>query len=200
MKKTIGILSLQGAYREHISAIKRIGSYPVEIREKEQLRDIDGLIIPGGESTTISKLMAKYGFITALKSFNKPIFGTCAGTILLAKDVPKLDEPTLQLMDITVDRNAYGRQIDSFEEEINIAVKNQESRVKFHAIFIRAPKIVSIGKDVEILAKCKDEPVLVRQGDYLASTFHPELTEDYRIHRMFIKMIESRIKSQESRV
>jgi 5'-phosphate synthase pdxT subunit len=188
MKKTIGVLALQGAFREHLYAIKRTGNYSLEVKEAEQLDHVDGLIIPGGESTAISKLMVKYGFIMALKDFKKPVFGTCAGAILLAKHVPNLKDPTLELMDITVDRNAYGRQVDSFEADLRIGSFSES----FHGIFIRAPKIIKTGKTIEVIARYNETPVLVREDNYLAATFHPELTEDCRLHRYFIDMIKSK--------
>ena len=207
MKYNIGVLALQGAFREHIQAIKRINHYPVEVRETRQLKLVDALIIPGGESTTISKLLVKYDFINVLRKWDKPLFGTCAGAILLAKKVSNLKEPILGLMDIEVDRNAYGRQIESFEADININIgtsllkeemslyvpSKEMSPIVFHGVFIRAPKITKIGKGVQVLCVYDKEPVLVRQGQYLAATFHPELTEDYIVHRYFVDEIVAKV-------
>ncbi len=167
----VGVLALQGAFREHIACLNKLNIKSKEIRLPEQLKEIDALIIPGGESTTFTKLLNDYKF--DLKKFNKPIFGTCAGAIILAK---------LGLINIKVNRNAYGRQIDSFEEDIEI-----KSIGKFHAIFIRAPVIESAGKEVEILAKRDGEILMAKQGNILVATFHPELTDDLRVHEYFIK-------------
>jgi 5'-phosphate synthase pdxT subunit len=202
----IGVLALQGAFREHISAIKKCGAIAREIKFPQQLDSVDGLIIPGGESTTIYKLLQKYNFGPALEKFykqKKPLFGTCAGLILLAK-VVKGNSFGLGYIDITVDRNAYGRQVDSFEQpvliELGPALANNEfifksspeasgGPDKFHAVFIRAPKIEKTGEKVHVLGSIDSVPVLARQDSVLVCAFHPELTDDIRIHQYFIDMV-----------
>lgn len=183
----IGILALQGAVAEHIRSIGQAGGEGVAVKRKEQLQDLDGLIIPGGESTTIGKLMRQYGFIDAIREFagqGKPVFGTCAGLIVLANRLEGGEEPHLRLMDMTVARNAFGRQRESFETELD--VKGIESPLR--AVFIRAPLIKEVGPDVEVLASYKGEIVSAKQGNLLASSFHPELTDDYRLHGLFLEM------------
>jgi pyridoxal 5'-phosphate synthase pdxT subunit len=190
-KITVGVLALQGAFREHVKAIKKSGCHALEVRSTEELNEIDGLIIPGGESTTINKLLEKYGFREALDKFyksSKPIFGTCAGLILLSKKVTD-NKFGLGYIDIVVDRNAYGRQIDSFEEYIDLKKEHNLNGSKFHAVFIRAPRIKKIGSQVEELGNYNNEVVLAREGNVLVCAFHPELTEDLRIHQYFIDMI-----------
>jgi|SRR5665647_1274676 len=185
----IGVLALQGAFREHIYAIKKCGADAVEIKFPDQLMDVDALIIPGGESSTINKLIKKYNFNFYLDEFHKSgkvIYGTCAGLILIAKKVTNEDFG-LGYIDIDVARNSYGRQIDSFEEYISLDFDKDE---KFKAIFIRAPKILRAGPDVDILSKIKDNIILAKQDNVLVSTFHPELQDDMRIHKYFLKMIE----------
>lgn len=183
----IGVLALQGAFREHINSIKRCDANAVEIKFPQQLNEIDGLIIPGGESTTINKLMNKYNFKTHLDDFYKSgraIYGTCAGLILIANKIINEDFG-LNYIDIDVERNAYGRQIDSFEEYVTLSFDKTQ---KFKAVFIRAPKITRTGPGVDILSEINDNIILVRQNNVLASTFHPELQEDKRIHEYFLKM------------
>ncbi|MBN2515485.1 MAG: pyridoxal 5'-phosphate synthase glutaminase subunit PdxT [Deltaproteobacteria bacterium] len=185
----IGVLALQGAFREHIHMIKKCDAGAVEIRLPAQLDNIDGLIIPGGESTTISKLMMEYDFLDRLKSFavsGRPIFGTCAGAILLADKVGGKKQDLLNLIDIDVKRNAYGPQVYSREAEITVEFPEPEI---FRAVFIRAPIIDSIGSHVIPLALYNNTYVMVRQDNILVSTFHPELTEDSRIHQYFLRMI-----------
>ncbi|OEF97602.1 pyridoxal 5'-phosphate synthase glutaminase subunit PdxT [Desulfuribacillus alkaliarsenatis] len=187
--KTIGVLALQGAVREHMNMIEKAGAQAVAVKKVEQLADIDGLIIPGGESTTIGKLMRKYGFDVAIREFAeaKPIMGTCAGMIVLAKEIVGNEEPHLQLLDISIERNAFGRQVDSFEEYLTIPGVGED----FCSVFIRAPLVAEVKhKDIEVLATVNDRPVIVRQGNVLAMSFHPELTNDERIHRMFVNMVE----------
>lgn len=186
---------MQGAFREHIKSIKNAGADAKEIRLPEQLKEIDGLIIPGGESTTINRLLNKYNFKEYLDNFyksKKPIFGTCAGMILLAKKVVN-EDVGLGYIDITVERNSYGRQIESFEEYIelhfNNVGSNNDDLKKFRAIFIRAPRIVSIGPSVEILAEIKDNIILAKEKNILVSSFHPELQEDLSIHKYFLDMV-----------
>ncbi|MFB5679205.1 pyridoxal 5'-phosphate synthase glutaminase subunit PdxT [Paenibacillus terreus] len=184
----IGVLALQGAVAEHIRSIGLAGAEGIAVKRTEQLDEIDGLIIPGGESTTIGKLMRKYGFIDAIRKFSeekKPIFGTCAGLIVLAKEIAGQEEAHLALMDMTVNRNAFGRQRESFEADLNIAGIEEPVR----AVFIRAPLIQQIGPSVDVLAKYNGEIVTAREGHLLASSFHPELTDDYRLHQYFADMV-----------
>lgn len=184
----IGVLALQGAVAEHIRMIEQAGAVGTAIKKTDQLEDIDGLIIPGGESTTIGRLMRTYGFIEALTSFSereKPIFGTCAGLIVLASHIEGQEQPHLGLMDMKVARNAFGRQRESFETDLPVAGIEQPVR----AVFIRAPLIREVGDDVQVLSVYKDQIVAARQGHLLAASFHPELTDDYRMHQYFISMI-----------
>lgn len=185
----IGVLALQGAVAEHIRSINEAGAEGIAIKRVEQLEMIDGLIIPGGESTTIGKLMRKYGFIDAIRHFSesgKPLFGTCAGLIVLAKTIGSGEEAHLGLMDIKVARNAFGRQRESFETELT--VKGIEEPVR--AVFIRAPLILEVGEGVDILSTYKEEIVTARQGSLLAASYHPELTNDYRLHQYFVEMVK----------
>lgn len=184
----IGVLALQGAVSEHIRSLERAGAEAVAVKKTEQLDELDGLVIPGGESTTIGKLMRKYGFIERVREFSdagKPIFGTCAGLIVLAKNIEGQEEPHLGLMDMTVARNAFGRQRESFEIDLPITGIEQPVR----AVFIRAPLIREIGADVEVLAVYNGEMVTAREGHLLVSSFHPELTDDYRLHEYFTQMV-----------
>lgn len=186
----IGVLALQGAVTEHIVSIEKTGSEGIPIKRVEQLTEIDGLIIPGGESTTIGKLMRKYGFIEAIREFSnlgKPIFGTCAGMIILAKRIAGGEQSHLGLMDITVARNAFGRQRESFECDLDVKGINEPVR----AVFIRAPLINEVGSEVEVLTVYKDEIVTAREKNLLVSSFHPELTDDYRLHQYFVDMVEA---------
>ncbi|MEC0259366.1 Glutamine amidotransferase subunit PdxT [Paenibacillus sp. GM2FR] len=186
----VGVLALQGAVAEHIRSITLAGAEGVPIKKVEQLDSIDGLIIPGGESTTIGKLMRKYDFMDAIRQFSaqgKPIFGTCAGLIVLAERIQGDEEAHLKLMDITVARNAFGRQRESFETDL--PVKGIEETVR--AVFIRAPLILEVGAGVEVLSTYKDEIVTARQGHLLAASYHPELTDDYRLHQYFVEMVRS---------
>lgn len=183
----IGVLALQGAVAEHIRSIELAGALGVAVKKTEQLNEIDGLIIPGGESTTIGKLMRKYGFIEAIQSFSqagKPIFGTCAGLIVMAERLAGDEEPHLGLMDMTVARNAFGRQRESFETDLDVVGIDTPLR----AVFIRAPLINEVGSQVDVLSRYKGEIVTARQGHLLASSYHPELTDDYRLHELFIQM------------
>jgi pyridoxal 5'-phosphate synthase pdxT subunit len=187
----IGVLALQGAFREHIEALRELGVEAVEVRLPEQLEGLDGLIIPGGESTTIGKLAVHYGLQEAIRRYlgaGKPVYGTCAGMIMLSKDSGS-DQPLLGVMDIKVARNAFGRQIDSFETDLDVPELGKEP---FPAVFIRAPKIESVGPDVDVLAKLDDgTPVAAREGNLLVTAFHPELTDDLRFHRYFLAMVEA---------
>ncbi len=185
----VGVLALQGAVAEHIRSLEKTGVEGVTVKQVEQLADLDGLIIPGGESTTIGKLMRKYGFIEAIRDFSgqgKPIFGTCAGLIVMAKEIEGGEEPHLGLMDIKVSRNAFGRQRESFETDLD--VKGLEAPLR--AVFIRAPLITAVGDGVEVLSTYKDEIVTARQGHLLVSSFHPELTDDFALHTYFVEMIK----------
>lgn len=184
----VGVLALQGAVAEHIDLIERAGATGIQIKRKEQLADIDGLIIPGGESTTIGKLLRRFDFIEAIQQFSdqkKPILGTCAGMIVLAKSIEG-QEAHLGLMDIHVIRNAYGRQQDSFETSLYI--KGLERQLQ--AVFIRAPLIDSLGENVEVIAEHEDRIVAARQEHLLAVSFHPELTDDTGLHHYFLNMIK----------
>lgn len=184
----IGVLALQGAVAEHIRMIEKAGAGGVVVKRKEQLQDVDGMIIPGGESTTIGKLMRTYDFIDALREFSeqgKPLFGTCAGLIVLAKEIAGQEETHLGLMDIKVARNAFGRQRESFETDLDIKGIDKDVR----AVFIRAPLIDEVGENVEVLATYKDQIVAARQGHLLAASFHPELTDDERMHGYFLDMV-----------
>ena len=188
----VGVLALQGSFLEHIAILRRIGVQTAEVRLPDQLDDLDGLIIPGGESTTIGKLAVDFGLLEPLKQFGKEkaIWGTCAGAILLSKDAHR-SQPLLELMDITVDRNAYGRQIASFEIDLDIpALEAVSSEPKpFHGVFIRAPLITSVEGDGQILSSLPDGRIVAaQQGHLLATAFHPELTEDDRVHRYFIQL------------
>lgn len=189
----IGVLALQGDFQEHVAVLRRLGADAVEVRLPYELEGLDGLIIPGGESTTLGKLAADYGLIEPLRAFGRarPTWGTCAGMIFMAKDVGRA-QPTLGLMDIAVDRNAFGRQVHSFEVDLDIpALARNEVRARpFRAVFIRAPAIRNVGPGVEVLAWLEDgTPVAARQGHLLATAFHPELTGDDRFHRYFLEFI-----------
>ena len=184
----IGVLALQGAVREHMQHIEALGATGVAVKRPRELDDIAGLIIPGGESTAIGKLMVEYDFIDAVRAFGeagKPVYGTCAGMILLAQRIAEGDQPLLGLMDIEARRNAFGRQRESFEANLDIAGIGP-----FRAVFIRAPWIEAIGEGVQTLAEFDNIKVMARQNQYLASAFHPELTGDVRIHKYFLEMIE----------
>jgi pyridoxal 5'-phosphate synthase pdxT subunit len=187
-KLVIGVLGLQGAVTEHIKQIESTGNIGITIKRPEQLAEIDGLVLPGGESTTMRKLIDRYGFLDPLKQFSaqqKPIFGTCAGMVLVANELSDSTDAHLQLMDVRVKRNAFGRQKDSFEAELD--VKGLE--MPYKAVFIRAPYIESAGDNVEILASYENRIVAARQGHILASAFHPELTNDVRFVQIFVDMV-----------
>jgi 5'-phosphate synthase pdxT subunit len=193
MSVVVGVLALQGAFREHIKSLEKCGVSAIEIKFPDQLDDIDALIIPGGESTTIRRLLEKYRFRKKLDKFykdGKPLFVTCAGLILIAKNI-KEEGSGLGYIDVDVERNAYGRQIDSFEQLLNINLDGSQNGRKFNSIFIRAPKILNIGDKVKVLGRFGQEAVLVRENNIIASTFHPELADDLRIHRYFINMIKN---------
>ncbi|MDM5359025.1 5'-phosphate synthase pdxT subunit [Peribacillus sp. B2I2] len=189
---TIGVLGLQGAVEEHLNQINAAGEQAILVKKPEQLQEIDGLIIPGGESTTMRKLMDRYGFKEPIKTFfehKKPIFGTCAGMVLAANELTGDEKAYLELMDISVKRNGFGRQRDSFEAELSI--KGMEE--PFKAVFIRAPFADGIGEDVEILAVYEENVVAARQEHVLVSAFHPELTGDDRFMQLFIEMVKTSI-------
>ncbi|MBL7572557.1 pyridoxal 5'-phosphate synthase glutaminase subunit PdxT [Staphylococcus saccharolyticus] len=177
----IGVLALQGAVREHIRHIELSGHEGITVKRVKQLEDIEGLILPGGESTTLRRLMDLYGFKKALQQSDLPMFGTCAGLIILAKDVEG-ETGYLEKLNITVERNSFGRQVDSFESELDIKGIAKD----IEGLFIRAPHIVQVEKGVEILSQVGDKIVAVKQGNYLGVSFHPELTDDYRITEYFI--------------
>jgi pyridoxal 5'-phosphate synthase pdxT subunit len=184
----IGVLALQGAVREHIRLLQQTGATAVAVKRAEELSDLDGLVIPGGESTTIGKLVKKYELtepILSLHRAGKPIFGTCAGMILIAKNIGPEEEPHLGIMDITVKRNGFGRQRESFEAEL--AVKNIAD--DYPAVFIRAPYIEKVEPGVEVFAEVDGKIVAAKQGNLLAMSFHPELTEDPRVHAYFAEMV-----------
>ncbi len=189
----IGVLALQGAFREHRLMIESCGTEAVEIRKPAGLDQVQGLIIPGGESTTIGKLMRDFGLdqpILQRAEAGMPIFGTCAGLIMLAKTIRGSDQFSLGLMDIEVERNAFGRQVDSFEIDLAVPVLGYKP---FRAVFIRAPWIEKAAPNVGILAQHDDKIVFARQGNFLASAFHPELTGDNRIHRYFLNMVKEAV-------
>lgn len=188
----IGVLALQGDFAEHVTALRKINIEPVEIRLPAQLEKVSGLILPGGESTTIGKLAVAYGLMEPLRSFAKvkPVWGTCAGAIFLSRDA-KRDQPLLSVMNITVKRNAFGAQVDSFEADLDIpeVINKGEDSSPIHAIFIRAPIIETIGGEARVLARVSDGRIVaVRENNLLATSFHPELTGDLRFHRYFAKM------------
>ncbi len=187
----IGVLALQGDFQEHCQVLKRIGVECREIRLPEDLSDIDGLIIPGGESTTVGKLATTFGLLEPLQNLSKsiPLWGTCAGLVFMARDVGH-DQPILGIMDMVVQRNALGRQVDSFEEDLDIKGIPDGP---FHGVFIRAPIIKDVGPDVEVMCRVRDKRIVAaRQGRLLVTAFHPELTKDDRLHRYFLSMAANR--------
>lgn len=191
----IGVLALQGDFAEHITILRRIGVEAVEVRLPEKLADLDGLIIPGGESTTIGKLATYFEMMGPLREFGrrKAIWGTCAGAIFLSKDARR-DQPLLELMNITVERNAFGRQVDSFEVDLDIPALQQvdAAGAPYHAVFIRAPLIESVGGKAETLAALPDGRIVAAQEEHwLATVFHPELTDDDRFHRYFLTLVRA---------
>jgi 5'-phosphate synthase pdxT subunit len=174
----IGVLAVQGNFREHAAMLRRLGADPVEVRKPEQLQGLDGLIIPGGESTTFMRLMHLYGLDEAVRGFASPVLGTCAGMIVL-------DRGHLGAVDIEVDRNAYGRQVASFEADLALAGDDEPLR----GVFIRAPRVRDVGPEVEVLAELDGEPVLLREGRFIVASFHPELTDDTRVHERFLELV-----------
>lgn len=186
----IGVLALQGAFREHRITLETLGCTVTEVRLPEHLEGLAGLVIPGGESTTIGKLMVQYGLLEGIRDFYSAggaIWGTCAGAILLATEIEASDQPRLGLIEMRVKRNAFGRQVDSFEVMLEVVGLS----APFPAVFIRAPIIESVGGNVEILTRHENAIVLVRQGRLLASSFHPELTNDSSLHALFVAMCDS---------
>jgi 5'-phosphate synthase pdxT subunit len=182
----IGVLALQGAFREHAAALRKLGADVVEVRLPEELDGLDGLVIPGGESTTIMRLAELYGLDSAIRSYRGAIFGTCAGMIVV-------DREHLGLADLVVDRNAFGRQVKSFEADVQLA----GDEIPLRGVFIRAPRIRDVGDGVDVLGELDGEPVLVRDGRLLLASFHPELTDDLRVHELFLQMVEeaSRVRA-----
>ena len=189
----VGVLALQGAFAAHSDCLTSIGVQSIEVRNPEQLSSVDALLMPGGESSTMSQLLESSGLfdpIAARIADGMPVFGTCAGMILLASEIldGRSDQRSFSAIDISVRRNAFGRQVDSFEATINSSVGD------FHGVFIRAPRIERVGEDVEVLGSINDEPVLVRQGNVLAASFHPELSNDARLHEYFVSITANRKK------
>ena len=188
-RPTVGVLAMQGDFQAHARALAAAGADAREVRTLADLEAVDGLIIPGGESTTIGMLLERYGLMEPLRQRlqqGMPTFGTCAGLILLAREIEGRDQPHLAALDVQVRRNAYGRQLDSFEADVPAPELGEGP---LHTIFIRAPQITSAGPQVEILAETETGPILVRQGHILGAAFHPELTADTRVHRYFVRMI-----------
>lgn len=186
MAPRVGVLDLQGDVIEHVAALQRAGAEAVRIKRVEQLTGLDGLIIPGGESTAIGKLMVRYGFMEAIPreaARGMGVYGTCAGLILMATEIEGSDQPRLGLMDMVARRNAFGRQVQSFEVDLNIPELGPEPLA---TVFIRAPYVASVGKNVKALAKVGEKIVVAASGRHLVTAFHPELTEDLRVHRYFI--------------
>jgi 5'-phosphate synthase pdxT subunit len=179
MHGRIGVLAVQGNFREHAAMLRRLGADPVEVRKPEQLDGLDGLVIPGGESTSIGRLIRLYGLEEAIRRFEGAVLGTCAGMIML-------DRSHLGLVDIECERNAWGRQVHSFEADVLV----EGESLPMHAVFIRAPWIEDAGPEVEILAEHEGHPVLARQGRYLVAAFHPELTDDTRVHEKFLELVQ----------
>lgn len=186
----VGVLAIQGDFEKHIETLRRLGVDAVTVRTADEVRQLDGLIIPGGESTTVGKLMRRYGIDDAIRervAQGMALYGTCTGLILMANDIEGNDQDRLGLLDITVRRNAYGRQIDSFETNMTIA---ELGPAPLRAVFIRAPFITEVRNGVQVLASVDGRPVLVKKDKLLASAFHPELTDDTRLHRYFLDSID----------
>jgi 5'-phosphate synthase pdxT subunit len=175
----IGVLAVQGNFREHAAMLRRLGAEPVEVRKPKQLEGLDGLVIPGGESTAIMRLVRLYGLEEAIREFTRPVLGTCAGMILL-------DRHHLGVLDLEVERNAYGRQVASFEADLSLEGDERPLR----GVFIRAPRVGDVGSEVEVLAELDGEPVLLRDGRVIVASFHPELTDDTRVHERFLDLVQ----------
>ncbi|MFZ5864351.1 MAG: pyridoxal 5'-phosphate synthase glutaminase subunit PdxT [Thermodesulfobacteriota bacterium] len=189
----IGVLALQGDFQEHELALRKIGVEAVEVRLPQDLDGLDGLIIPGGESTSIGKLATTFNLIDPLKQFAKttPVWGTCGGLVFMAKDVG-FDQPILGVLDMVVERNAFGRQVDSFEEDLDITGIEGGP---FHGVFIRAPEVKEVGPSIEVLCRVEDGRIVaVRNGHLLATSFHPELTDDLRLHRYFVEIVAEKAR------
>jgi 5'-phosphate synthase pdxT subunit len=185
---TVGVLALQGDFREHLAVLESLGVDATPVKTPEDLSDIDALVIPGGESTTIGKMSVRFGLIDPLRSVisdGLPVYGTCAGLIFLAASLSDGDQPLLGVLDVVVKRNAFGRQNDSFEAALDITGFDE----LFDAVFIRAPWVEKVGSDVEVLASVAEHPVMVRQDNIIATSFHPELTGDTRVHQMLLDMV-----------
>ena len=184
---TIGVLAVQGNFREHSAMLLQLGAEVVEVRKPDQLEGLDGLVVPGGESTAIGRLIRLYGLEEAIRDFAQPILGTCAGMILLARDavdgVP--EQPYLGVIDLVVRRNGYGRQVRSFEADLDLAGEDEPLR----GVFIRAPRVEQAGPEVEVLSELDGDPVMLRQGGVLVASFHPELTADTRVHERFLDLV-----------
>ena len=200
---TIGVLALQGGFAEHAAVLRALGVQDRQVRRTQELEDLDGLIIPGGESTTIGKLAAAYALIEPIRDMARrgvPIWGTCAGMILLARDIGGLEQPLIGLLDVVVRRNGFGRQVNSFEADLVVPALDTcdsegEGSRPFRAVFIRAPAVEAVGKGVEVLATLPDGTVVaVRQKNLLATAFHPELTEDTRFHRYFLRSVLAQVR------
>jgi pyridoxal 5'-phosphate synthase pdxT subunit len=196
-RPTVGVLSLQGDVEKHLQALERAGVAGRPVKTAEGLAEVDGLIIPGGESTTVGMLLDRFGLSEPIRERARagmPVFGTCTGLILLARDIRGSDQPRIGLMDIEVERNAYGRQVDSFETDIPVPELGEEP---VHAVFIRAPAIRRVGPEVEVLAEVDETPLLVRQDRILGASFHPELTDDARLHALFGRLASEFADEQE---
>jgi pyridoxal 5'-phosphate synthase pdxT subunit len=190
MTMKIGVLALQGAFQEHQEMLEQLGAETVLVKKPEHLEGIDGLVVPGGESTTMGKLLREYNLLDPIRAMGQqgmPVFGTCAGMIVMAKAIQGADEPHLALMDVEVNRNSFGRQINSFETDLDIPAIGDEP---FPAVFIRAPHITRVGDNVKVLSTYEDRVVAAQQGNLLALSFHPELTGDNRIHKYFLSLVE----------
>jgi pyridoxal 5'-phosphate synthase pdxT subunit len=193
----IGVLALQGAFREHVKVLRALGADAVEVRLPSELRDLDGLVIPGGESTTVGKLMEGYGLTDPLREFVRryPVLGTCAGLIVLARSTTGGEQPLLGVMDVVVRRNAFGRQVHSFEAPVSLEFPGGSWDRAFPGVFIRAPWVEEAGPEVEVVAVCEGHVVGVRQGDLIGLAFHPELTDDSRIHEYFLGVVERKLEA-----
>jgi 5'-phosphate synthase pdxT subunit len=174
----IGVLAVQGNFREHVAMLRRLGANALEVRKPEQLEGLDGLVVPGGESTTFMRLMRLYGLDEAIRRFGGPVLGTCAGMIVLGRE-------HLGLVDVAVDRNAYGRQVASFEADVDLDGEDRPLR----GVFIRAPRVRDAGPEVEVVGELDGEPVLLREGRFIVAAFHPELTDDTRVHELFLESV-----------
>lgn len=198
---TIGVLALQGDFREHVEVLRRLGVEAREVRQPRDLEGVEGLIIPGGESTTIGRLAVKYDLVEPIRNLiatGRPVWGTCAGLIFLARDIGGYEQPILGVLDVVVERNAFGRQVDSFEIDLEIpdlaeVSLPEEANRPFRAVFIRAPVVKAVGPGVKVLARLPDQTIVaVRQENILGTAFHPELTDDTRFHRYFLRMCRAR--------